>query len=278
LIETSHANEPVTDLTPILDHVPAWLMVLFRLTGIFILAPVFGSASIPRQVKVFFAVALAFLIYPMLLTPGKPSAALIGDVIANGLYLWELIGRIAVELLIGFTIGYAASLPLIAMQMGGQMIDQQMGLAFAGVINPEFNEEAGIVGQLMFLAALAIFIIVGGHRQILATLIGSFDHVPLGSFVGFDGLVTLIVGLLQVMFELTLRVAAPVLCVMFLLMVAMGFIARTVPQMNILSVGFVIRILVGALFLLLSAAIALALFAPTAGRMLGEIHRFFVPG
>ena len=253
-------------------------MVLFRLTGIFILAPVFGSTAIPRQVKLYFAVGLAFLIYPMLLTPGRPSALLIGNVIHNGLFLWELIGRIAVELLLGFAIGYAASLPLIAMQMGGQMIDQQMGLAFAGVINPDLDEEAGIIGRTLFLASLAIFVIVGGHRQMLATLIDSFDHVPLGSFVGFEGLVTLAVGLMQVMFELTLRVAAPVLCVMFLLMVAMGFVARTVPQMNILSVGFIIRILVGAVFLLLGVSIALDLFAPTAWRMIGEVHRFFAPG
>lgn len=265
------------DLSPILIHVPAWLLVLFRITGIFILAPVLGSTTIPRHVKVFFAVALAMLVYPMLLTPGKPSAAMIGHVLHEGLYLWELIGRIGVELLIGFAIGYAASLPLIAMQMGGQMIDQQMGLAFAGVINPDFDEEAGIIGRVLFLAALAIFVIVGGHRQMLATLIASFDHVPLGSFDGFAGLVTLTVGLLQVMFELTMRVAAPVLCVMFLLMVAMGFVARTVPQMNILSVGFIIRILVGGVFLLLGVVVALDAFGPAMWQILAEVHHFFTP-
>lgn len=251
-------------------------MVLFRISGIFILAPLFGSQAIPRHVKVFFAVGLSLLVYPMLISPGRPSAPLVGAVVGGGMHLWELIGRVAVELLIGFAIGYAATLPLVGMQMGGQMIDQQMGLAFAGVINPDMNEEAGIIGQMLFLASLAIFVILGGHRQMLATLIGSFDAVPIGSFHDFSGLVTLVVGLLQVMFELTLRVAAPVLCVMFLLMVAMGFVARTVPQMNILSVGFIIRILAGVLFLMLGIVIALSLVSPAAGGALTDITVFLM--
>jgi len=250
-------------------------MVLFRLTGIFVLAPVFGSSTIPRHVKVFFAVGLSFLVYPMLLSPGRPSALHIGEVLVHGLFLWELLGRVALELLIGFAIGYAASLPLIGMQMGGQMIDQQMGLAFAGVINPDLDDEAGIIGRTLFVAALTIFVVIGGHRQMLATLVASFDAIPLGSFVDFAGLLTLIVGLLQVMFELTLRVAAPVLCVMFLLMAAMGFVARTVPQMNILSVGFIIRILVGAVFLILGITVALDLVTPAIWRTLSELTRFF---
>ncbi len=262
------------DLSPILAHTPAWLMVLFRLTGIFIMAPVFGSSALPRHVKAFFAIGLSFLVYPMLLSRGE-TAPMVGRFLAESLVLWELIGRVAVELLIGFAIGYAASLPLIGMQMGGMMIDQQMGLTLGGVINPDFDDEAGLIGQLLFLSSLAIFVMLGGHRLLLAILIGSFDAVPLGSFNGFAGLVTLIVGLLQVVFELALRVAAPVMCVMFLLQAAMGFVARTVPQLNILSVGFVIRIIVGALFMMLGVAVALTLFSSTAWQVLDEVHHFF---
>lgn len=263
------------DLTPILAHVPAWLMVLFRLTGIFILAPVFGSTVVPRHVKVFFAVGLSFLVYPILLTPGRASQPLVMEVVIHGLYFWELIGKVALELMIGFTIGYAASLPLIGIQMGGQMIDQQMGIAFAGVINPELNEESGIIGRTLFMAALAIFVIVGGHHQLLLALLGSFEHVPLGGLSGFGALLDLVLGLLAITFELALRVAAPVLCVMFLLMTAMGFVARTVPQMNILSVGFVIRILTGALFLVLAVAVMFGVFQDTMVTVIDAVSAFF---
>ena len=72
------------DFTLTFGHLPAWLMVLFRLTGIFILAPLFGSNTIPRVVKALLAVSLSLCVYPLLLEPLRPSAALIGAVIDQG--------------------------------------------------------------------------------------------------------------------------------------------------------------------------------------------------
>ena len=123
----------------LLPHLPAWMLVLFRITGVFFFAPIFGSRSVPAQFKVFLALGISFCVYPALLNPGSPSAALIAPVISSGLSLWSLIGTIAAELGIGILIGYGASLPLIGMQMGGKVAGQQMGLGLANVFNPEFN-------------------------------------------------------------------------------------------------------------------------------------------
>ena len=123
--------------------------------------------------------------------------------------------------------------------------------------------------------ALAIFVILGGHRIMLAALIGSFDHIPLGGFAGFESLVGLMVGLVAVTFELALRVAAPLLCLVFLETVAMGFIARTVPQMNILSVGFATRILIGFGLLAACIGVAAAVYIETMRGVLNEITRYF---
>jgi len=269
---------PVT-LGPILDHVPAWLMVLFRLTGIFILAPMLGSVTIPRQVKVFLVLSLSFAVYPMLLEPdpdpSRRSAVFVGQVVEHGVELWTLAGRVALELLIGFTIGYAASLPLVAMQIGGQLIDQQMGLGFAGLVNPEIDGEAGVISHLLFFTALAVFLLVGGHHVMFGILIASFDYVPLGGFDRFTGLLEMIVGLLALTFELALRIAAPLLCLKFLESVTMGFLARTVPQLNILSVGFVIRILLGTTFLIAFVTVAFEVYRDHLSTMMGVLFGFF---
>ena len=235
-----------TDIRPLLDHVPAWLMVLFRLTGIFILAPVLGSKTIPRQVKVYIVVGLSFCVYPILLEPGRPSAVMINHIIDHGIYFWMLIVYVGLELAIGFAIGYLASLPLVGMQIGGHIMGQQMGMALAKDVNPESGAESAVVGEFFFMLALVIFIIMGGHHAMFATVVGSYDHVPLGGFNQFGSLVTVMVGLLAATFELAVRISAPIVCLMFLLSFTLGFIARTVPQMNILSVGFAIRILAGA--------------------------------
>ena len=263
------------DLRPLLPHLPAWLMVLFRLTGIFVMAPVLGSQTVPRQVKVLLVLGLSVCVYPLLLAPGTPAASLMAEFHAQPLSLWTLVPRVAVELLLGYVIGYAASLPLVGMQMGGFVIDQQLGLGIAGSFNPELGEQAGLTGDLLFMGALAVFVGLGGHHVMLMTVVGSFQHVPLGGFTGFSALLELVLGLLAVMFELALRVAAPLLCLVFLETVVMGLIARTIPQMNILSVGFALRIIAGLGFMTASIGIAMTVYEQTLRLVLRRLLDFF---
>ncbi len=265
---------PVT-FNPILEHLPAWLMVLFRLSGIFIFAPMLGAATIPGRIKVFLAVGLSLCVYPMLLSSSRPSAAMIGSFIDAPLHLWSLGAAVAIELLIGLVIGYGASLPLMAAQVGGHVIDQQIGLGLAGIFNPELGENSGVVGEFFFLTALAIFVMIGGHRVMLATLVASFDHVPLGAFSDFHGLVALVCGLLTSMIELALRIAAPLLAVIFLENVAMNFVARTVPQMNIMSVGFPLRILIGLSVLVATVGVQMTVVIESIRRTLDVLRIFF---
>lgn len=239
----------MVDLTPILHHVPAWLMVLFRLAGVFVFAPVLGSQAIPRQVKALLAIGLSLAVYPVLLNPGRPAAAHLVDVMGMDVTMWALLPMAALELLIGFVIGYGATLPLVAMQAGGQIINQQMGLGAAGVFNPELGDQSGPVGQLLFLLGVAIFLMLGGHQAMMTVLVGSFDHIPIGGLTDMEAVVHMVLGLFAVMMELVVRVSAPILTLLFLESVAMGFIARTVPQMNILSVGFTIRIMMSVVLL-----------------------------
>ena len=87
------------------------------------------------------------------------------------------------ELMIGLVIGFGATLPLYGMQIGGQVIDQQMGLSLASVISPDSDAEGGgLVNQFYFLLASTLFVIFNGHRAVLGVLVGSFDHVPLGAY------------------------------------------------------------------------------------------------
>ena len=263
------------DLRPLLDHLPAWLMVVFRLSGIFLFAPLFGSTALFRQVKVFLIVGLACCVYPMLLEPGRQSAQIMGAVINGEMSLWMLAPTAALELLIGLAIGYTATLPMIGMQIGGQVIDQQIGLGLAGIFNPDLGEQSGIVGQFMFMVALAVYVTLGGHRILLGVLIGSFDHIPIGGFHDFGALLDLVVGVLQAAFSLALRLAAPLLCLIFLQTVAMGFIMRTVPQINILSIGFPMRTMAGAFLLVMFISMGVRVFAHELEEVLWGMMQFF---
>lgn len=253
-----------SSLENLLPHIPAWLLVLFRLTGIFIFAPMFGSNLVPVRVKVMLALVLSFCVYPIVpvATPLELSLGQLPMIVGS-------------ELLIGLIIGYGASLPLVALQMGGMMIGQQLGLGLARVFTAQFGEQIDVTAQFFFIVALTIFIVLNGHQALLAVLVRSFEAIPLGGYAPEMSLMRMITGLISSMYELAVRVAAPLLALVFLETIAMGFVARTVPQLNILSMGFPLRILMGlALMTAVLAAMSDALVAEIRDA-LGIMLRYF---
>ncbi|TVQ62793.1 MAG: type III secretion protein [Phycisphaerales bacterium] len=232
---------PVYD--QLLDHVPVFFATLARLAGLFIFAPVLGSPAIPARVKVLLVLALTAAVYPTLN---------LHDMVPLRLSLIELAPVMATEALIGLSIGLIAAMPLISVQMGGLLMGQQMGLGLANIYNPAIDSEADIAGQLLFYMAMGVFLTLGGLDILHASIVMSFDRVPIGGFGATETPLLVLTGLIATGFELAVRVAAPVLCIIFLETVAMGFIMKTVPQINILSFGFPIRIMMGIGALLFS--------------------------
>ena len=225
-------------LDSILEHLAPALLVIFRIGGLMIFAPVLGASVVPARVKVGLAFLIGIAVYPLLQSTVLANTHLRLD-------LWSLAPMVALELVIGLVIGYAANIPLMALQTGGLLMGQQMGLGFARFFNPAIDDEADVVGQVLYFMALASFLMIGGHESMLLALLHSFDHVPLGGFVPDQSLLDLVLGLLLASFELAIRVATPLLAIVFVESVAMGFLAKTVPQLNILSLGFPIRIITG---------------------------------
>jgi flagellar biosynthetic protein FliR len=235
----------------------------------------YGSRLIPLRVKTMLAFLLSLCVYPTLLRVDAPSAGSIEQIIDGGIGLWGMAGAVGAELMIGLIIGFGANLPLIGMQVSGRIVDQQIGLGIGGVFNPDLDDESGVVGEFYFVSALAVFLLLGGHRVLLSTLVDSFGRVPLTGFTADGHMLDLLVGLLASMFDLALRVAGPLLCLVFLGTVAMGFIARTVPQMNILSVGFPVRILIGMIVIVGAIDTGMDVFHQTLRKSLSDLSVFF---
>ncbi len=230
-------------LEVILPHALPFTAVLARMAGIFIFAPVLGSLAIPIKIKVLLVVAMALVVYP---TIDHGASAHVSVTII------DLAGIALGETMVGFVIGLIASLPILSVQMAGLLMGQQMGLGLANVFNPAVDTEADIIGQMLLYAAMAAFLAFDGLEAMHMALVESFAHAPLGAVVAAEAPLDLIIGLLQAGFELALRVAAPVVCVLFLETIAAGLIMKTVPQINILSFGFPIKILMG-IFVLIAA-------------------------
>ena len=151
-------------------------------------------------------------------------------------------------------IGYAASLIFVGVELGAAHIGAQMGISLGEMFGASGDGSAGPVSTLFRLVALVVFLSIGGHRQLLAALLGTFDVVPVGGVVSVDGLLPAVVSLLGVSFMLALKVAAPVLVALLLATVAMGLLQRTLPQCHILSTGLPVRAMLGLVVMALSLA------------------------
>jgi len=221
-----------------------FLIVFARMAGIFLIAPVFGSRYLPAQLKIGFALVTTAVLTPVV-------ASRVGQVPDP----WSAPVRYAVTLVsetgIGLVLGYATLLILMTVQVAGQFIDLQMGFGIVNVVDPLSDAPVPLVGNFKYLLAILVFLAVNGHHFLLEALVASYDLVALGQAVYGGLLVSRITDLFSSMFLVAVKLALPVVGTLFLTDVALGIIARTVPQMNILVLGLSVKIIVGIVVLLL---------------------------
>ena len=222
---------------------PTLMLVIVRVSGMFITAPLLSDASIPAKIKATVCIILAL----------GMTARLPGPVTMPGDWVTLTLG-VGGELLLGAAMGYAANLLFLGVEMGAQQIGQQMGIALANVFNPLTQTTINVMGTLYHLTAVAIFLSIGGHRLLLGGLLDTFHTVPLMGFTMRPAIVDIILAILTGAFILAVKVSAPVLLVLMLASASMGLIQRTMPQFNILSAGFQIRIMAALIVLSLSVA------------------------
>lgn len=230
-------------IEPILPHLPAFAVVLARLGGLFIFAPLLSSSAIPFQIKVVLLMAMTISVYPTVDLSSMHEASL---------ELYSLVPMMAGELLIGAIMGLMAAMPLYAVQLGGLLMGQQIGLGMAQVVNPAMDIEGDNLGQLLFLTALSLFIGMGGIDVLFGGLVHTFAAVPAGGFGIADTPLSIILSMLSIGLDLSLRLAMPVLAIIFVENAIMGFVMKTMPTLNIMSFGFPIRILLGVFVMILA--------------------------
>jgi flagellar biosynthesis protein FliR len=150
-----------------------------------------------------------------------------------------------VEFGLGFALGLGVMTIVSGLQMAGSLIDAQIGVSLGSVFNPEFESDASLTGELLHQLGLVIFLIVGGHHLIVSALIDTFQALPVGYAWVSPPAVELLSGLVHQSLVLAVQVAAPVMGMMAVVGLSMGFLGHTIPQLNVLVVGFPVRTLVG---------------------------------
>jgi flagellar biosynthesis protein FliR len=227
----------------LLTLVPTFVLAFFRIAGMMLFAPLFGSSRIPRRVRVMLALVLA-----MALAPGlKPT-----DLPTN---TWLLTAGIAGEMAFGLAMGMIQSFVFIAAQWGGEIIGQQMGFNLSEVFDPQFGAQGSIVGDLYFMLALVVFLTVGGHHAMLLGVRDSFDSLPLLSLGVNAPLFDTLIGFFQAATLLAIRLAAPMLVTMLVVDLALGLIGKMMPQLNVMAMGLSLRSALGLVVVILGLSL-----------------------
>jgi flagellar biosynthetic protein FliR len=241
-------------------------LVLARTGALVMTAPPFGSQALPRRVRGLLAVAMSLLVTPVYLgasLPPVPSTVEYGRLLVN-------------EVLVGLLLGLGINILFAGVQVAGQIASQMSGLSLADVFNPGFEEDVSVFSQLFYFLTLAVFVAIGGHRIVTEALLETFAWAPPGHAALGDSFVDVLVSILSQSFALGIRAAAPVLAALLLSNFVLGLISRTLPQINVIAVGFGLNSLLGLGVLCLSiGAVAWTFQEPTVD-VLQQVQEVFV--
>lgn len=214
----------------------AGFIVFARLLGFIRFAPILNRKDINTIVKLSLAFLLTLMITP-LLNPSAPPSSI------SPILLWLL------NFAVGAIIGYIAQLIILAIEAGGDMINTQMGLSSAMVMDPTTNSQTSILSRMITMMAICIFINLGGFYWLFNALLRSFEifpiyavHIPLEKIINLDYLIKTTSNVLYI----GLQIASPVLLATLGQDIILGVISKTAPQVNVFQLSFLFKPVFGA--------------------------------
>ena len=216
-----------------------FLFALMRISIILFLMPFFGGQTLPAPVKAAICITLTLALWPRLplmgaQMPGHPFALAV---------------MFGAELLLGLVLGLVIRFVFAAIQTGGQLIGFQMGFAMVNVVDPDSGASEAVTAHFLYMVSLLTFLAINGHLYLLSGLMQSFDLLPPGTILISPRLVSQVFTLSGQIFVLAIQIGAPVIAAILLVDLALALISRASPQMNVLIIGFPIKISIGFLFL-----------------------------
>jgi flagellar biosynthetic protein FliR len=219
-----------------------FLLIVMRVAFILFMMPLLGTRNIPVLVKAGLTLTLSLILLPVVeIRPAVfPSEPL------HFLFLMVFEG------LIGFILGLSIKVVFASIQLAGEFAGFQMGLSMAQIVDPSSGVDATLIAQLYYFLALLVFLSINGHHWFFRAVVQSFRLLPSGGLDLHEGLYRYFLSLSGNMFLIGIKIAAPVTAILILTQVAMGIVAKMVPQINILITSFPVTIGLGMIFVGLS--------------------------
>ncbi len=213
-----------------------FLLIFTRVTCFIFIAPFYGMSNTPRRVKI----GLGFFVSMLLAASLTPHE----EVVYHSVEGYAVI--VLKEAVTGFLIGFGANICMSITALAGQIVDMDIGLAMATVMDPTTKEQTSISGAFYQYIIMLMLLVSGMYRFILQALIDTYELIPVnGAVFREDALLTAMLKFMSDYIIIGFRICLPVFIVILLLNVVLGILAKVSPQLNMFSVGIQIKILVG---------------------------------
>jgi len=233
-----------------------FLVLLIRLGVILFLLPFWSGPQFPRQFKIGFVLAVAYVLAPVI-----PME------IQNQNFLMIVVQ----ELLLGATLGFAVRVVFLAVEFAGTLISDAMSISIAAAFNPEMGRSTE-VSTILGLMAMLLFLALDLHHDLIAMIVKSYEVLPVGH-LRIDNLLLKGISVGGQIFILAIKIAAPILVGMIIVNVLMGFIYKAAPQVNIFFVSLPVYIFIGLLVLFLSTPLLINFLGAQFSGLKEEINR-----
>ena len=222
-----------------------WMVAMIRPGAAFLAAPVFGAAFVPVQLRLVIALAIGIpaLNAVNFVLPAEGLASIAGFMLVGG------------EVIAGIALGFAVQIGFSAALLAGETVSNAMGLGLAGMVDPASGQQNPMLGQFLTILATFLFLAIGGHLALAATIVESYRALPPGDAWLSAESIRGLVFFGGVLFAAGLSIALPVGFAIILVQIVMAMLARSAPQLNLFSVGLPAALLAGIVLLAIAAPV-----------------------
>lgn len=224
------------------DNYFFFFLVVLRISGIFVTAPVLSSENVPRSLRIYMVILSSLIIFNVL----PPVQVALSEL--NPIDYFLLVLK---ELMIGLLLGVIPRIIFAAVDFAGTVVGFMMGLSIANVVDPQTDVQVSIIASLEGLLATLLFIVLDGHHIFFEVITYSYQQVPVGGFLFTSNKTEFLLRAMGDLIIIGLKIAAPLVISLLLANVIMGFMARAIPQMNVFIVGFPFTIGLGFIMLII---------------------------
>ena len=218
------------ELTPVVR----FALLLVRPGMVVMLAPGIGGRQIPAMVKVALTVLLALGLLPAVEMPAEVGASGLMMVVLH-------------EVAIGLALAFVLQALVAGAELAGHLSSYQIGFSYGATIDPTSGVRSTVLVSLYGMLATLAFFAVNGHHSLLRALSRSYAGLPIGAGQISESLVVSVRDILALVFNVGLRLAAPVLIVLVIVELAIGLISRSAPSLTFMVIGYPIRTALGLL-------------------------------